>query len=46
VCLTPKRAAKCILSLTDPDTTTLIVGDTKFAYAIKEAVTDALIGLS
>ena len=45
-CTTPKRAAKRILSLTDPDTTTLIVGDTKFAYAIKEAVTDALIGLS
>ena len=46
VCTTPKRAAKRILSLTDPDTTTLIVGDTRFAYAIKEAVTDALIGLS
>ncbi len=45
-CTTPKRAAKRILSLTDPDTTTLVVGDAKFAYAIKEAVTDALIGLS
>ena len=46
VCTTPKRAAKRILSLTDPDTTTLVVGDARFAYAIKEAVTDALIGLS
>jgi folylpolyglutamate synthase/dihydropteroate synthase len=45
-CTTPKRAAKRILSLTEPDTTTLVVGDTKFAFAIKEAVTDALIGLS
>ena len=45
-CTTPKRAAKRILSLTESDTTTLVVGDTKFAFAIKEAVTDALIGLS
>ena len=45
-CTTPKRAAKRILSLTDPDTTTLVVGEAKFVYAIKEAVTDALIGLS
>ena len=46
VCLTPKRAAKRILSLTDPDTTVLIVGIPKFVQAIKEATTDALIGLS
>ncbi len=46
VCTTPKRAAKHILSLTDPDVTVLIVGEHKFAHAIKEAVTDALIGLS
>lgn len=45
-CATPKRAAKRILALTDPDTTTLVVGDSGFAYAIKEAVNDALIGLS
>ena len=45
-CTTPKRAAKRILSLTDPDTTTLVVGEATFVYAIKEAVTDALIGLS
>ena len=45
-CATPKRAAKQILSLTDPDTTVLVVGDSKFAYGIKEAVSDALLGLS
>ncbi len=45
-CTTPKRAAKCILSHTDPDVTVLVVGEPKFAHAIKEAVTDALIGLS
>ena len=46
VCTTPKRAAKRILALTDPDTTVLIVGLPKFVGAVKEAVTDALIGLS
>ncbi len=45
-CATPKRAAKRILALTDPDTTILVIGEPKFAFAIKEAVTDALIGLS
>lgn len=46
VCTTPKRAAKRILSLTDPDVTVLAVGAPQFAYAIKQAVSDALIGLS
>ena len=46
VCTTPKRAAKRILTMTDPDTTVLIVGLPKFVGAVKEAVTDALIGLS
>ena len=46
VCTTPKRAAKHILTLTDPDTTTLVVGEPRFAYTIKEAVQDALIGLN
>ena len=45
-CTTPKRAAKRILALTDPDVTVLVVGEPQFAYAIKQAVTDALIGLS
>ena len=46
VCATSKRAAKRILSMTDPDTTTLILGQPKFVQSVKEAVTDALIGLS
>ena len=46
VCNTPKRAAKRILALHDPDVTVLALGEPKFAYAIKEAVMDALIGLS
>ena len=46
LCTTPKRAAKRILTMTDPDTTVLIVGLPKFVGAVKEAVTDALIGLS
>ncbi len=46
VCATPKRAAKRILSLRDPDVTVLVVGEHPFAHALKQAVTDALIGLS
>ena len=46
VCATVKRAAKCILSHTDPDVTVLCMGDPAFAHGIKEAVSDALIGLS
>lgn len=46
VCATPKRVAKRILALTDPDVTVLVLGQAQFAYEIKQAVTDALIGLS
>lgn len=45
-CATIKRAAKCILSHTDPDTTVLCPGDPAFVHGIKQAVNDALIGLS
>ena len=45
-CTTPKRAAKRILSLTDPDVTVLITGHPRFVSEVKEAVNDALIGLS
>lgn len=45
-CTTAKKAARQLLSYTDSDVTVLCVGDPAFAYSIKEAVTDALIGLS
>ncbi len=45
-CTTVKRAAKRILSYTDPDVSVLCMGDPSFAYSIKTAVSDALIGLS
>lgn len=43
---TYKKAARQILSKTDPDVTVLCVGETAFAHGVKEAVNDALIGLS
>ena len=45
-CATVKRAAKSILALTDPNVTVLCIGNPAFAHGIKEAVNDALIGLS
>lgn len=45
-CATLKKAARQILSYTDPDITVLCIGDPAFAYGIKQAVSDALIGLS
>ena len=45
-CATIKRAAKSVLSHTDPDATVLCLGDPAFAHGIKQAVNDALIGLS
>lgn len=45
-CATAKRAAKHILSHTDPEVTVLCTGTPAFAHNIKEAVGDALIGLS
>jgi len=45
-CATVKRAAKHILAHTDPDVTVLCPGTPAFAHSIKQAVNDALIGLS
>lgn len=45
-CTSVKKAARQLLSYTDSEVTVLCVGDPAFAYAIKEAVGDALIGLS
>ena len=45
-CTTVKRAAKHILAHTDPDVTVLCPGTPAFAHSIKQAVNDALIGLS
>lgn len=45
-CATVKKAARQVLGYTDSDTTVLCIGDPAFAYGIKQALNDALIGLS
>ena len=45
-CATVKKAARQMLCYTDSDTTVLCIGDAAFAYGIKQALNDALIGLS